>query len=91
MKYHVRVFELDQKGGVTTGQYVSPPVQLRGGEPKAWGAMKDGDELAAPVTLDQHLDSEAQEGYRLDRMVSLTGNLAAMLRVVTVSNLNRHE
>ena len=86
MKYHVRVFELDYKSGDTTGQYVTLPVQLRDGQPKPWGGQRDGDELATPVTLDHYLDSEAQEGYRLDRMVSLTGNLAAMLRVVTVGN-----
>ena len=86
MKYHIRVFELDQKRGITTGQYISPPIQLRDGEPKAWGAMRDGDELATPITLDQHLDAEAGEGYRLDRMVSLPGNMAHLLRVVTIHN-----
>ena len=37
MKYHVRVFILDQKGGDTSGQYISPPVQQRGGGTKGVG------------------------------------------------------
>ena len=41
--------------------------------------------MKATLTLDQHLDAEAQEGYRLERMVSLPGNMPHMLRVVTFS------
>ena len=86
MKYHIRVFKLDLTNKNTAGQYLSPPVQQSGGEPEGWGEMTVGGELkgSACITLDRHLEAEAQEGYHLERMVSLPGHLAHMLRVVTV-------
>ena len=87
MKYHVRVFKLDLTNKNTAGQYLSPAVQQSGGEPQGWGEMKVGGEMKgnATITLDQHLEAEGREGYHLERMVSLPGSLANMLRVVTVS------
>ena len=38
------------------------------------------------VSLDDYLETEASEGYHLERMVSLPDNLANMLRVVTTHN-----
>ena len=38
------------------------------------------------VSLDDYLETEASEGYHVERMVSLPDNLANMLRVVTTHN-----